>query len=510
MDKRVTTLFRAKRVTTLFIEDTHIRLLAARGNQVEQWASAPLEPGLVSGGIIRDEDRVAEKLRELFLLTKLGKDNVIVGLNGLDSLYRLITLPELPVALIPEAVQREAARVLPISLDELYLSYQRIPGPTGENLVFVAVFPKSTTDILIRALRKAGIVPAMLDLAPLALCRVANEPRAIIVDTRLDHLDIIVMVDRVPQVIRSLALQSEAKTLPGKLPTISEELSRTVAFYNSSHQQNPLDSNTPVLVSGELAESPDVWKSLVGKLISPVSALRSTMEQPANLPLTDFMVNLGLASKDLSLEKETANFSLVNFNVLPKAYLPERPNPVRVVIPVVAAVGIIALFFMWLNLRTNTTTTPLLNSELQTINSNISQATKDIAAITEQNRLIQAQIQSQLETQIQPLTRLGDTLKAKINSMGTMQAQTNNDTHRIVSLKPDTVTLLGVTYSTGSDTGNQISVNGLAPKQADVLGYAQVLRDTGGFTVIVSSIQYNSALTDTDKTEWYTFHLQLN
>ena len=124
---------------TLYFKDTGIKLLIARGKKAEQWASVSLEPGLVVGGVIANETKVADKVREIFATVKhsalagliSGKGKLIVGLSGRDSLYRVISLPILEKSLLPEAVKREAARVLPVALDQLYLAYQRIPG--GEN-----------------------------------------------------------------------------------------------------------------------------------------------------------------------------------------------------------------------------------------------------------------------------------------------------------------------------------------------------------------------------------------
>jgi type IV pilus assembly protein PilM len=140
-----------------------------------------------------------------------GKGKLIVGLSGRDSLYRVISLPILEKSLLPEAVKREAARVLPVALDQLYLAYQRIPGGETETRIFLAAFPKNSTDILLKTLRMAGIAPQILDLAPLALCLSVNEPMSIIADASLDTLNIMVMADRVPQVIRSISLQSEGR-----------------------------------------------------------------------------------------------------------------------------------------------------------------------------------------------------------------------------------------------------------------------------------------------------------
>ncbi len=56
-----------------------------------------------------------------------------------------------------------------------------------------------------------------LDLAPLALARCANQPKAVIVNSWLTYVDIIVMVGGLPQVIRSLSLPTDSTELDEKL-----------------------------------------------------------------------------------------------------------------------------------------------------------------------------------------------------------------------------------------------------------------------------------------------------
>ena len=308
----------ARTVMTLYLEDSDIKLIIARGRQVKLWASVPLPPGLIEGGLIIDEAQVADKVRELInsisnIKGSAGligrRTKVIVGLSGRDSLYRVLSLPVLTDNMLTEAVNREAARVLPVPIDELYIAYQRIPGGENESLVFVAAFPKRTTDTLIRTLRSAGVTPRVLDLAPLALCSLVNEPQAVIVDVSVksDSLNIVVIKDRVPQVIRSLALQSDMDTLLENMPTISEELSRTIAFYNSSHQADPIDAEACILVSGDLVDSPETWSVLTGRLNSKVAILPSVIEYPEGFPIHNYIINLGLAAKELSLEKEPGN-----------------------------------------------------------------------------------------------------------------------------------------------------------------------------------------------------------
>ena len=192
-------------------------------------------------------------------------------------MYRVLSLPPLPDSLLGEAVRREAGRVLPVSINELYLAYQRIPSGPTETRVFVQDCCKNT-DVLIDALHSAGVKPRVLDLAPLALSVCVNEPRAIIVDATSDSLNIIVLSERVFQVIRSLVIQG--KNIFENMPTISEEFARTVAFYNSSHPQDPLKADIPVFVSSDLARQPDTWKALVGTLNSKVAVLTSPIQVP--------------------------------------------------------------------------------------------------------------------------------------------------------------------------------------------------------------------------------------
>jgi type IV pilus assembly protein PilM len=507
----------AERVMTLYLEDTNIRLLIARGKQAERWASMPLEPGLVSGGVIVNETQVAQKIRELLttvhhIKTRTaggqniqesiagmfgGQGKIVVGLSGRDSLYRVLSLPPLPESLLGEAVRREAGRVLPVSLNELYLAYQRIPGSATETRVFVVAFPRKATDILISTLLHAGVKPKVLDLAPLALCNSVNEPRSVIVDARLDSLNIIIMAERVPQVIRSLILQSETKTLSENMPTITEEFSRTIAFYNSSHPQDLLNADVPVFVSGDLAAEPDTWKALVSNLNSKVTSLPSAIQYPEEFPVNDFIVNLGLAAKELMLQRQPGNYSLVNLNAMPASALPKPINPYHIAIPIVAVAGIAGIVLLWNGWQNTKNSTSALQSQLTNVQSQITSSNKSTAALTAQNQSIQAQIQ--------PLQDKANVLTTKMNTLEMARNLTDSDMHQIVTLAPQTVSLATVVY-----TSTGVNVTGSSAVQQDILNYAVALRDTGGFNVVVSSINYSSKVTTAGTViDLYNFSFQL-
>lgn len=466
------------KVVTLFIDDTNIRLLVARGKRVQKWARLLLEPGLVRDGVILDEAQMADKLKELFKLEKITATRVIAGISGLNSLYRLITLPELPEAVKAEAIRHEAGRVIPVSLSQVYYSYQPLPSPKGETRFFLAAFPRNAADALIRTLRQVGVEPYLMDLAPLALCRTVNEPRAIIINANITSLDIVIMADRVPEVIRSLSPPGEATSLSEALPAITEELERTIAFYNSSHQEKPLDSTVPMFVCGDLAESPESWQPLAGKSNYSVSILPPIMEFPEGFNPHQFMVNIGLALKELPIEKGKTNFfSIVNFNALPDVYLPKAPQVGRVLIPIaVAIIGIGLISYMWFLFQGTTAQTNDLRDQLAATEPLIATQQMEIAKLKKQIANVEPHIMTEATAEV---------FEATYTSFEQGRERIDADLSKIAQLVPYTVDLLEINHE-----GDSATISGIAPSEDDVFGYARELRGSGQFSsVVILSIQ---------------------
>jgi phosphotransacetylase len=121
---------------------------------------------------------------------------------------------------------------------------------------------------------------------------------------------------------------------------------------------------------------------------------------------------------------------------------------------------------------------------------------KDIATITEQNRLTQAQIQ--------PVKDLAETLNAKLSGLETARFLTDSDLQQIIALKPQTVAMSRVMHS-----DKDIVVSGSAARYDVILTYAEDLRNTGGFTIVVSSIRYSSDINDGVQTVTYDFTFQM-
>jgi type IV pilus assembly protein PilM len=466
----------AKKVTTIFIRDDSIKLLVMRGERVEKWATTPLKPGLVKQGLVVDEAKLAEKIKKIFKQQKVGMGKVIAGISGHDSVYRIITLPELPEAVLPEAVKREAKRVIPVPLEEVYLSYQPITTAPGETIVFLAAFPRNIADTLYQTLQKAGLQPYMMDLAPLALCRAANQPSSIIVNDRADHLNIMVIIDRLPQLIRRLSLPGEAESLTERLTTISEEVERTIAFYNSSHQDKPLGATVPMLICGNLVRTPKNWKALKGKSPHPVSAMPSPVESPEGFDANEFMVNIGLGLKELMPEKGPNNFSLVNINTLPEIHRPKAVRLPNIIAPVAITVGLGIVVFMGIMVANKSNQVNVLNSELVPLEQLVAAENQKIAALQDEI--------DQLTPQIAGIEATTASFENTFSGLSEARIKVNGDMSQIVELLPGDLNLTEVNH-----TGDTITVTGLSPDESGILSYARALRSGGRFsTVVISSV----------------------
>jgi type IV pilus assembly protein PilM len=488
----------AKRVVTLYISDEAINLLVLEGRSVKQWANMPLEAGLVKEGLILDEEKVAGEINKIFSAAGVGTRRVIAGINGLNSLYRLVSLPTLPEAILPEAIRKEAKRVIPVPLEEVYLSYQRLAGVEGEIRVFLAAFPRAVADAIYRTLSKANVVPYIMELAPLALSRLANAPRAIVVGSRQDHLDIVILSEGLPNPIRTISLPGEAAGLVERLPVIAEEIDRTVAFYNSSHKDNPLSGSIPIFVCGDLTQVPDKWPVLAGNLKFPVSALPSPVDAPAGFETNDYVINIGLGLHEIMPAASTGNVSQVDMNSLPETY---RPKPIKLtpfILPAVALLGAVALGFMGFQLQHKMQDTKALRAEVPPIEKINNQLAKDIAGLQAQVKQAATQADDTF-ARVQPLNDTANVFTRTFQGLDFERKTIDAEVNAMIDLRPSASSFSLITLH---DEDKLMKITGkidtadLTDAELVIYDYAKNLRIKFG-EVTVSSIK--AVLDDTTK-----------
>jgi len=289
---------RARDVTTLVLESTDMRFLTTKNGQISAWGSEALPAGLLAEGVVTDAAEMGRFIETAFERHGLDKKRVVTAVSGRRSIPRLLTLPKLQASVIEETISREARKEMPISLDDLYLSWQSIPGQTEEvQRIYMLGVPRDLIDSQVRALQAAGISPFVTDIKPLALVRAIGQPDAIIVNLEEDELDLTLVTDRLPAIMRTFSLDRENLGIEAKLDRLVSELTQTVRFYNDSHPTSPIRESTSVyatgLAFGDQGASDFVRDRLDRPLLQPIPPLSC----PDDMPSQEYMTNLGLAMK---------------------------------------------------------------------------------------------------------------------------------------------------------------------------------------------------------------------
>jgi len=290
---------RAQDKVTLMIESQDFRFLSLRRGRIHKWGSVSLQPGQVTSGMVSDPQEVGRLIDETFATEGLNRKNVIVGLCGMRAIPRLLRLPRLKASLLESAVSREARREMPVSVENLYLSWQVLPGGGEQQRVYLLGVPRELVDAQLRTLEAAGIRPVSMDLKPLALVRAVGQTEAVIACLEGDILDIVLVVDGLPAIMRTFALDGRDMSPREKLDRLANELTQTIRFYNDSHQTAAIKPNTALYVAGGLLSQPQAIEYLRQVGDRPVELPPAPIPCPPDMPVGMYLTNLGLALKQV-------------------------------------------------------------------------------------------------------------------------------------------------------------------------------------------------------------------
>jgi len=283
--------------TALQIESSEMRLLSVDGGRVCRWDSVPLAAGCVRGGRIQDPEAVGRAVAKAFSELNYSRERVVASVSGLMAVSRIIKLPVLKGGELNKAIASETRRLMPVSAGSMRVYTQVVRrGPDGV-LIFALGVPSETIDREVKALELAGIFPDSLDLKPLACLRAVRTPTCIMASIETDSLDIVVSVDGLPKLIRSVALAIPPGDHEAAYETMEDELTRIVKFFNDSHRDEALSPSAPIYVAGQLNGDVGSWSSLVLPTGHRAQPYVSPMRCPAGLPLHAYLANVGLALK---------------------------------------------------------------------------------------------------------------------------------------------------------------------------------------------------------------------
>jgi hypothetical protein len=359
-------------VVTLDISSNAIRLMEVSGRKIVRWASHALEPGMFQEEIVSDPRALGVAVKQLMTSSGIKGAEVTASVSGLHSLSRIVTVPATTEkSVLQQAVLEKAGETMPLSEDELYLSWQTIgAGEEGQQVMVVGV-PKDVIDNEVRALRAAGLNPRILGLKPMALARAANRKRALILNIEPTSFDIIMIVNDVAEVMHTRAWQPEGLSVEERAEDLILALEMTVGFYDSDHADSPLDPTTPLFITGQMSGDLALIEKLQAVVEYPIESLAPPLEYPEYLPVSQYAVNIGLALRRRAASKNVgeSGHSLTDMNLLPQVYRPWRPSTRQMEFFCGVVLAIALLFPLWGATSKAMGETSILQSRYSILNS---------------------------------------------------------------------------------------------------------------------------------------------
>jgi len=443
----------------LNIEGSGIRVLTTDGKRVTGWSSMPLPPGLVKDGLIVEPIQVGELIEDFLAEEGLSKQRVIASLSGMRSVPRLLSLPKIAPSLVPEAIRHASEREMPVPLDELYLWWQDLGGNGSERQFFVIGVPRALVDAELQTLDHAGIKVHSLALKPIALARAVNRDESVIIDLESENSDIVLVVGGIPIIMRTLILGGEGVTPEEKVRQTATEVTRTVDFYNSSHPESPISSATPVFVTGGLAKDEAIVNLLGGAISGPVETLEPAIALPAELPVAEYAVNIGLALNGTAQSgaKRRTGFPALDLAMVPDTYRARRPLWRSLTYTLLAVLVVALLFPAYMMTRGGATEVDHLELELATVTLQL----EDVRQTVDQANRITIEA-----------SRLGEEARTVLGTEESFADRLG----LVFAAPPAGVSLTSITM-----TDDAISLNGMATTPLSATRYAALLEEMGAF-----------------------------
>jgi hypothetical protein len=288
------------RITALSIEGTDLRLVSFHKGAIQSWDSVSFDPQLLKMGQVGDAEGLGAVIKSALEEKKeVSKSQVVCSPPGLRAVSRIITVPKAGMKELEGVVTREVRRLMTVSEADNYIHWYPLPIEGDRIPIFVLVVPKEPILAFTEALSIGGVRPRAIDLKPLALIRAVNQKDAVIANGESNSMELIIVVDDVPVLIRNVFLGEGVVTEDYAVGRISDELRRTIVTYNEINKDSPLDPDVPIFLSGATASSMPFALNVAALTGRTVQPLEPPIPYPDDFPVADFMVNLGLILKIL-------------------------------------------------------------------------------------------------------------------------------------------------------------------------------------------------------------------
>ncbi len=283
-----------KRIISLSIEGTTVRVLSASGDSVEKWDSIPLPPEFIRHGYIVNPAKLGELLKDALAERKLSKGKVVCALSAAGTISRVLNLPKMDTRQLETIVDREARRLTKDSVEKTNVHWRVLPSSNGQQQVYLLIVPKRPLHALVKTMEAAGLKARLIDLKAMALMKAVNRRNAIIANGEGNSIDTTIVYHDVPMVIRSVFLGDNMPSSDQTADHIGDEVMQAIAAYSNSYRDKPLPQQIPVFLTGAVSGSVAAALNVTTLTGHPIGNLQPPLRYPDDLPVADYAVNVGL------------------------------------------------------------------------------------------------------------------------------------------------------------------------------------------------------------------------
>lgn len=284
---------------TFTIEQGAVKLVVAQRQRVLDYRLQPVNQAFFREGLPARPGRVAKGVAGAMKEFGGPIRRVVAAVPGFQSTLQVLELPKARGLDPQEVIPREAVRVLGISLERSVLRWRRLPDWQDRTRWLVVVAPRRAVDAMQDTARKAGLALHALELRPFALARTVNVPDAIITWLGTGGADVVLVRDAAPVACLSAAWAVEVTEGAVLVERLAQMVEQTLARYEASSPEGWVPDDVPLFVCGVPAGlEGEVGPGVAANLGHELQGLRPPLETPADFPVQELVINLGLALRE--------------------------------------------------------------------------------------------------------------------------------------------------------------------------------------------------------------------
>jgi hypothetical protein len=281
----------------LTYEGASLKLVVSDERRIVSWETIPFDPRLLNGSMVVEPFNLGRLIRDAFTMRSLPRHRVHCALPAAGALSRVIEIPRLGVQERRRTVIAEAMRALGVSPGRHYVYWQVVDEQADFQLVFVLAVPRDGMRSLIETMRTAGIRPRTVDITPLALARAVGQPDAIVVELDPTGIDLAIVLDDVPLVLRSAVFGERALTLEEAQETAIDMLTTELRRYEDIYPGMRVERSVPVFLAGDLGAGLRLADRVRTATGHPIGRLAPLVDYPADFPIGEYLTGVGLILK---------------------------------------------------------------------------------------------------------------------------------------------------------------------------------------------------------------------